>query len=110
MTIDSKEFYASVEISRENKIGFDVNGTALKFGEISRGGSSTRNIIFFNDYGFPVLVETDVTGNISSFLSHDPTSLVNEGETKKITFSVIAPLDQEVGFYEGIVKLKIKPV
>ncbi len=110
LAIDSQEFYTSVEISKKNVMGLDVNGTALKFGRISRGGSSTRNIIFYNDYGFPVLVETEVSGDISSFLSHDPTSLVNEGETKKITFSVIAPRDQEVGFYEGIVKLKIKPV
>jgi len=105
--LETREIFASVKITTDRG-GFDLNASALTFGEIKIGGSSTRNVIFQNKYEFPVLVVISAEGSIKPFLSFDDAVLVNVNETKKIGFSVVSSIDTEPGTYSGKVKFKIR--
>ena len=64
--LDIIYFNTSVNIS--DSLGFDVNSSALTFGNVLNIGNSRRNVIFRNTYDFPVLVTIFSEGNISQIL------------------------------------------
>ena len=105
--LQTQIFYASVNVTI-GRIGFDVNGTALTFGNVARPGSSTRSIIFENGYSSSVLVVIDSNGSIKPILDFDKFVKIGEGETKKIPFTVVVSPEVEEGFYEGFVRFRIK--
>ena len=106
--VQTEEFYASVNITA-NVLGIDLNGSALTFGYIAIGGAIERNIIFSNEHGFPVVAEIEVEGGIAEWLSFDRVVRVEEGEEKKIAFTLSAPRGSREGFYDGNVKFVIRP-
>src|SRR3989344_6160178 len=57
-------FHASGTIT-EDLGGFDINSTALIFGSIALGGSSTRSILINNSYPFAIKVKLILEGSIS---------------------------------------------
>src|SRR3989338_371154 len=69
LILETKEVYASLSISEIT--GINVDNTALTFGSIMPGASASRNLIFTNQYGFPVRLEIRAEGNISRFLSFE---------------------------------------
>lgn len=97
-------FYTSVNVT--DILGFDLNGTALTFGNIQLDGSSTRNIIFENKNSFPVEALINVEGDIEQLMHFENKIRVKAGERKKISFSVIA-FNVSEGFYSGNVSFKI---
>ncbi len=103
------EYYTSVEVSNEG-FGFDLNDSALTFGRVNLGGSSTRSIVFRNEDNFPVIVEIVVYGNISEFISFEESWFFEVNESKSIGFSVFASEESELGFYDGKVYFKVRPV
>jgi hypothetical protein len=107
--LEEEDFYASVEIS-ESGAGFDVNDSALTFGKISKfGGSSTRNVVFENGYGFPVRVGVSAEGNIAGILDFEKSVFFNSTESGEIPITALGFESVGDGFYEGIVKLSVKP-
>lgn len=104
--IESQTYYASVIVS--DKAGFDLNDSALTFGSLIKGSSSTRNLIYENNRNFSVIVEINSLGNISELLVVKSPVLVDSGDTKKILFSVFADEDTQEGNYEGFVLLETK--
>lgn len=90
----------------EDTAGFDVNSTALTFGSIVVGGSSTRSVLVNNSYPFPVRVKPEIEGNIEDFVTYDPL-VVGPYESSKfyITFSVDS-IDL-LGNYSGNVSIKL---
>jgi hypothetical protein len=106
--LQTEEIYTSVNIT-SGLIGFDVNGTALTFGEILAGGSVTRSVNFQNGYSFPVIVKTNVEGDIEKLLNFEEVARVEEGETKRLSFDVSVYEDIEKGFYDGMVEIVIQP-
>tara|TARA_Y100000310_G_C20632104_1_gene789198 strand:+ start:1162 stop:1572 length:411 start_codon:yes stop_codon:yes gene_type:complete len=99
--------YASVNVS--DRLGFDVNGTALTFGEVIVRGSSVRNVIYNNNYDFPILAKISVEGDIGQMLDFEETVRIESGEEKKIPFFVSTG-DYEMGYYSGDVEFEIIPL
>ena len=102
-----REFDAQIFVS--DKIGIDLNKSALTFGAVAPGGSSIREITFENTYGFPVKVKVYGEGKIGNFISSfEKTVEVGKLETIKIVAHV--PEDSDLGEYEGKVIIKIRKV
>lgn len=100
-------YYASVNVSGESSAGFDVNGSALTFGRISIGSSSTRSIIAENKRDYPVSAEISANGSIAPLLSFTDGIMINANEIKKITFSAVSTPSTVPGFYDGEVKIRL---
>ena len=105
--IQKVTFYASANISLDRVIGFDVNSTALSFGKISLGTGITRNVIFKNDYPFPLTVLINSNGRIGDLLSFEQIEYIQSGEEKKIPFNVLVSSEAEEGFYDGNVSFEL---
>lgn len=103
--IEIRELYASIIVS--DKIGFDLNSTALTFGEVIQGGSSTREISIENNFGF--LIEVYVYGDngMENFII-PAKERMEKDEKKSIKITAFVPEDTEFGKYEGKVIIKIK--
>ena len=108
-TLQSQSFYASVNVTDENVAGFDANWTALTFGSLGKGGTSTRKIKLENGYPFPVAVIINVEGDIAPLLNHDKIIKIEKGERKIIALNAYAPLNLSQGFYSGRVEFLFKP-
>src|SRR3989338_5689541 len=95
--IQKQTFYSSVNLS--DKGGFDVNGTALTFGEVHfKGGSSTRKVLLQNSYDFPIIAEVKAEGDIAPLLGFEKVILIDKGEEKEIGISVFVPENASMGF------------
>ncbi len=105
--LEKKEVYSSVIVS--DKYGIDVNGSALVFGMITPGSSSSRELIIKNNYGRDVYAEFYVKGDISKFLKISGNNiLLKKNETRKIGFIVYVPEKSKYGIYNGEVVVLIK--
>jgi len=98
--LDKKEIYASFTAS--DKMGFDLNSTALTFGFLNPGNSASREILLENRFEKELNVKIIVKGDISKFLkvSEENFKLMPQ-ESKKIGFNVYAPKDILLKKYEG---------
>ena len=104
--LDKKFFLASVEVS--DRGGFDLNKSALTFGKITPGGSSSRQVELKNNYDFPIKVEIWAEGDIKEFLEFEEVVSLDVGEEKKISFSASALSDEEFKKYSGNVVVLIR--
>ena len=86
--IQTNTFYTSVNVT--NNIGFDLNSTALTFGNVVKGGSSSRNLNLVNNYPFPVVAIVRTEGEIAPLLHFDNIIDIGINESKKLSFSVLA--------------------
>jgi len=103
--IQTNTFYASVNVT--DGIGFDINSTALTFGNVVRGGSSNRNINLLNDYPFPVVAVINAQGKIAPLLHFDNPIYIGSNESRKLSFNVIAPVSYDENFYSGNVTVEL---
>ena len=101
--LQSQTFYTNVNVT--DTLGFDVNRTALTFGNIIRGGSSTRNIKIDNYYDFPVVVHVSADGNMKELLNFEEELYLEQGETKSVPFSVYVDDNASEGVYSGNITL-----
>ena len=104
--LETKEVYASLGISEIT--GINVNNTALTFGNIMSGTSASRNLIFTNNYGFPVRLEIKAEGNISRFLIFERYTYVKLNEAKEIGINAIVPAGEKYADYSGKILVTIK--
>lgn len=88
--------------------GFDVNASALTFGTITFGSSSSRNLTIENNYNFPIKVVFSVKGNIKEFLVFNELVYLEIGEKKSVKISTIIPIDKKYGNYFGKMIIVIK--
>lgn len=103
--IKEEKLYASVNVT--DSAGFDLNGTALIFGNVQKPGSSTRSISLENKHDFPIVICINVIGDIKQLLDFDGIIKLEPGERKTVAFSVMASEDIEKKFYSGNVIFKI---
>jgi hypothetical protein len=105
--IESKTLYAKVTVS--DRYGFDVNGSALTFGEVSPSGTMSREIFVRNDRNESVRIKIYSRGDISSFFgSFDHDFILGKNETRNVSFSVSIPGNTEYGVYEGRVIIEVR--
>ena len=93
---------ASMEVS--DQVGFDVNDTALTFGKVVPGTSSTRSVVIANGHAFPVVVRVDVLGGISDFVASSDEVMLAAGEERSLGMTVSVPSGAVPGVYEGVVE------
>ncbi len=108
--LEKKKIYSKVIVG--DKYGFDINGSALTFGMIVPGTSSSiREIILMNKYNRDVDVEIYSDGSIKNFLKVSKNNFIlRANESVNIKFSASVPLDCERGLYDGNVTILIKKV
>jgi len=105
--LDKKEIYISVVVS--DKIGFDLNKTALTLGMTAPGQIASRGIEITNDFDKRVKVGLKVKGNISEILEVSENNFFLErGEKKNIGFIAAPGENTPLGKYEGIVSIIVK--
>lgn len=103
--IEVYSLYSSVSVNQEASLGFDLNDSALTFGNLSYSGSSLRRITLTNPHKYPLIVKVSSTGSISKLLLYDSSNyLAPKGN---ITIPITAYAGEEEGFYEGFVKFKL---
>ena len=103
--IQTTTFFASLNVS--DRVGFDVDDSALIFGSVIRGGGSSRNINIDNNFQFPVVAVISAEGDIAPLLHFDNLVEIGENEFGELSFNVIAPSDINDGFYSGNVTIEI---
>jgi hypothetical protein len=105
--IDKKVIYAEVVLG--DKYGFEINGSALKFGMIDNTASSTKTINLSNNYNENVKIEIYSKGKIKRFITVSENDFILEkNQVKTISFAVSFPENSEYGKYDGEVVVLIK--
>jgi len=100
-------FQASTIVTRDTG-GFDLNSTALTFGSITLGGSSTRSILVNNSYSFPIRVEPVIEGSIQDLISYDYL-VIQPYQSASFSMTVFADLNKSLGKYIGNVSVRLFP-
>jgi hypothetical protein len=103
--LESHTLYSSVYVNEEASLGFDLNDSALTFGNISVYGTSLRKVTLNNPYTFPVYVNVKVKGSISKVLLYEPITYVEA--IKNTTLAITAVGGDKSGFYDGYIKINI---
>jgi len=107
--LEKQEIYTKVIVA--GNIGFDINNSALIFGAVMPGGSSSRELNITNNHNQNVQIEVYSKGDIKDFLSiSDNDFRLRIGESRKVDFSVSIPFDAEYGTYEGEVIVVVRNV
>lgn len=88
--------------------GFDLNSSALTFGRLPVGASSTRQVSVANDFKQRVYVSISSSRDISKFIHVSKNDFFLEsGEKQVLDFTIITNNETKVGKYDGYVTLKI---
>jgi len=107
--LEKKQIFASFIISEH--IGFDLNDSALTFGLVQPGYSSSRKISVENNHEVPVLVIIKSKGDVSDFLIVSENDFILKPNKKKeISFSVFPSRDVESREYKGVVEIILKKI
>jgi hypothetical protein len=100
--IQKEKFYADINVT--DKLGLDVNGSALKFGNIIKGGNAIRRVSIDNNYEYPVIVHIEAEGNIAPLLSYDNNFIIKSGESKSVGINAYG---LDYGDYVGNVSIEL---
>lgn len=103
--LNIRSLNASLSVS--NKIGIELNGTALKFGAVLPRGESKKTLILKNYYNFPVKIYLVPKGEIKKFVEKQVIFL-DVGEEKKVEIIAKVPANANYGNYDGKVLIIIK--
>jgi len=88
-------------------IGFDLNSSALSYGKLVRGGSSTRTIFVENSHNIPLRVEILVSKEIAGLINYDIQSeVIAAGEKVDVPVTLSIPTDMALGDYEGKIRIE----
>ncbi|MEK6811472.1 MAG: hypothetical protein AABX96_03115 [Nanoarchaeota archaeon] len=103
--VSVSSFQASATVT-EDLGGFDLNSSALTFGSIALGGSSTRSILVNNSYSFPIRVESVIDGSIAEMIVYGPLT-IQPYQTSSFQFSVFAGPNVSLGNYTGNISIRL---
>ncbi len=99
-----KEIPIEMEIS--NFIGFDINTTALTFGKIPPGSTSSKKITVNNNKNKEVLISLKTYGETTKFITLEQNNFILlPYESKEINIFATAPLNSNNGIYSGGLKV-----
>jgi hypothetical protein len=107
--IEKKSIYTSVNLT-VGSAGFDLNGSALTFGNIALGGSGSRDLLVENNRDFPILVVSKVRGDIEDLLVFKKKTRIEPWESASIGVTALADKNIKTGFYSGEFEFEIIPV
>lgn len=98
--------YATTAFVTQDTAGFDLNSTAITFGSLVVGGSSTRSVLVNNSYPFAVSIEPKVEGSIAKIINYAPLT-IKPYEASKFYFSVSAGSRDLLGNYTGNISIRL---
>lgn len=98
--------YTTTAFVNYDVAGFDVNTSAITFGSIVPGGTSTRSLIVNNSYSFPIKVEPEIDGSIVDILSFEPI-IIEPYQISKFYFTAHADSIDYIGNYTGNIKIRL---
>ncbi|PIN88991.1 hypothetical protein COU60_04930 [Candidatus Pacearchaeota archaeon CG10_big_fil_rev_8_21_14_0_10_34_76] len=98
-----------ISVNVTENLGFDLNESALTFGNVFPGGYSERKILFSNDFDFPVLVKLKAKGSVADLISFDESRIVDSRNIIKIPIGIFIPSDAKKGLYEGELIIYVYP-
>ena len=105
--IEKKELTLNFVVGE--KLGFDLNSSALTFGSVTQGASASRDLILKNYYKKKVFVTVFSSKEISEMVTISENSFyLLPDEEKKVSFSVYVNKNSSYGAHEGKVKISIK--
>ncbi len=99
--------YDVVFIVSRDKAGFDLNTSALTFGEIPQGASSSRRILIENTYAFPLRVTLYESPTLVEYLETESSFVIEPGERKNVSVVVRVPLNASEGTYTGTLSFRM---
>lgn len=99
----------SISVNVTENLGFDLNGSALTFGNVFPGGYSERKILFNNDFDFPVLVKLKAKGNVAELISFDESRIVDSRKIIEIPIGIFIPSDAKKRLYGGELRIYVYP-
>ena len=88
----------------ENTGCFDINTSAITFGSITIGGSSTRSIWINNSYPFAIKVKPVVKGSISEKVKYD-SIIIKPYEASSFKLTFFANNSSSLGYYNGEISI-----
>lgn len=106
ITLERKEIITTLKVGEV--ASFDLNQTALTFGTLYPGLSSSRNLTIENSYDFPIIFEFKANGKIKKFLTFDEIIFLDSGEKKSISIRAKIPEGENYGNYSGKIIVNIK--
>lgn len=102
----SEYSYPTTAFVTQDVAGFDINTTAITFGSIVPGGTSTRSIVVNNSYSFPIKVQPEIEGSIEQIISYKPL-VVGPNQSLKLEFTIYAESIEFLGNYTGNISIKL---
>lgn len=107
--LEEREMYAEIIVNSSASYGVIKNGSALMFGRIPPGSSSSKTVDIENIYDYYVKVDIYSEGSISDMLQiSDNNFVLFPGEKKTIEFLALPSSDTKDGTYTGKVKVVIR--
>jgi len=100
---ESKSFDITLNVGE--KIGVEINNSALKFGTVIPGSESVKKVFIDNNHDYPIKAKIKYDGSVSPFLNVEPSIEINAGQNYTLPIIMIVPLNASYGNYSG--KLKI---
>ncbi len=92
-----------------NRTGLSINGTALVFGGVIPGGSSTKKINITNTHGQDVRVKIYTKGEMKeSLIISENNFILEKEENKEIIFTISIPRGTEYREYNSKVIIVIQ--
>jgi hypothetical protein len=98
--------YPTTAFVTQDTLGFDVNSTAITFGNVIVGGSSSRSILVNNSYPFAVKVKPNFSGNIASLISYEPL-IVGPYSVSKLYLTISPTNISMIGNYTGMIDIEL---
>ena len=99
----SKKIPVKFEIS--DRLGMVINTTVLDYGKVIPDTSITKELNLSNEYGAPMVVKVSVSPNLLSLIFGKKEIILNPGETKVYSVSLIPPSETMLGNYSGEINL-----
>ena len=96
-----------VRFNVSEKIGFDLNNSALTFGSVVPGNYYERKIIIENKYDFPIKAKIFVSKDISDFFLKTDSVMLMPRENASIPITIYIPQNSEKKEYSGKIAIKI---
>lgn len=105
--LEKKEYVVKFEVGARS--GFDLNTSALTFGRLSPGSSSTRSLNISNYYDFPVFVSFSSSKNLRDvIIVSNNDFILGAGERRSVEFLIHTTPDTSFGERLGTVGLEVK--
>ncbi len=104
LPLESRTLDVRFEVS--DKLGADLNDSALTFGKLFPGSSAVRKLEVANNRNFPVEIEFFASEEIASFLIAENKTLP-AGENFSIPITLIIPKEMPYGNYSGKLRMVV---